>query len=287
MKHGWSIKDPLRTLSKPIQKCDNLLAVTFLRNINNKICCSFNSIHPANTKQYLYNICTTSAQRLRRWSNIVQMIYKYVLCLLGNRLNVNEYLHISTHDLIWIYKWTKWHRKELVNPTWLLRLRKPLCPELSVPRPAMETISVVLPHHYKYNYQHKNAIILLLRHAVQRLVLQYYGLMELYLLVFLGQVRPFQDATHTTRSPKAELLSWDSCYTLFNNNTPLRDQNLSYLVRTLFYAQNRSNSVYHGLLEHLVRTIWINSYLFFTSCVEMPPDVSHCLARQRSYGEVG
>ena len=28
---------------------------------------------PANTN-HLYNICTTSAQRLRRWSNIVQML---------------------------------------------------------------------------------------------------------------------------------------------------------------------------------------------------------------------
>ena len=28
-----------------------------------------------NTKQ-LYNICTTAAQRLRRWSNVVQMLYK-------------------------------------------------------------------------------------------------------------------------------------------------------------------------------------------------------------------
>ena len=27
-------------------------------------------------KRHLYNICTTSAQRLRRWSNIVQMLYK-------------------------------------------------------------------------------------------------------------------------------------------------------------------------------------------------------------------
>ena len=32
--------------------------------------------YPANTK-HLYNICTTSAQRLRRWSNLVQMLYKY------------------------------------------------------------------------------------------------------------------------------------------------------------------------------------------------------------------
>ena len=30
---------------------------------------------PANTK-HLYNIYTTSAQRLRRWSNIVKMVYK-------------------------------------------------------------------------------------------------------------------------------------------------------------------------------------------------------------------
>ena len=26
--------------------------------------------------KHLYNICKTSAQRLRRWSNIVQMLYK-------------------------------------------------------------------------------------------------------------------------------------------------------------------------------------------------------------------
>ena len=31
---------------------------------------------PANTK-YVYIICTTSAQRLRRWSNIVQMVYNW------------------------------------------------------------------------------------------------------------------------------------------------------------------------------------------------------------------
>ena len=28
------------------------------------------------THWYAYNICTTSAQRLRRWANIVQMLYK-------------------------------------------------------------------------------------------------------------------------------------------------------------------------------------------------------------------
>ena len=30
---------------------------------------------PANTK-HLYNICTAAAQRLRRWSTIIQMLYK-------------------------------------------------------------------------------------------------------------------------------------------------------------------------------------------------------------------
>ena len=33
-------------------------------------------IIPANTK-HLYNICTMSAQRLGRWSNIVHLLYKY------------------------------------------------------------------------------------------------------------------------------------------------------------------------------------------------------------------
>ena len=40
---------------------------------------------PANTK-HLYNICTTSSQRLRRWADVVQMLYKCftnVLCLPG------------------------------------------------------------------------------------------------------------------------------------------------------------------------------------------------------------
>ena len=37
---------------------------------------SVHHLHPANTK-HLDNICTTSVQRLRRWSNIVQMLYKY------------------------------------------------------------------------------------------------------------------------------------------------------------------------------------------------------------------
>ena len=31
---------------------------------------------PAMCAKHWYTICTTSAQRLRRWSNIVQMVYK-------------------------------------------------------------------------------------------------------------------------------------------------------------------------------------------------------------------
>ena len=34
-----------------------------------------NCTYPANTK-HLYNICTSLDQRLRRWSNDVQMLYK-------------------------------------------------------------------------------------------------------------------------------------------------------------------------------------------------------------------
>ena len=37
---------------------------------------------PENIKQ-LYNICTTAAQRRRRWSNIGQMVYTNVCYLLG------------------------------------------------------------------------------------------------------------------------------------------------------------------------------------------------------------
>ena len=40
--------------------------------------------NPANTK-YLYNIRTTPAQRFRRWSSIVQMLYKCFV-FAGNRV---------------------------------------------------------------------------------------------------------------------------------------------------------------------------------------------------------
>ena len=38
-------------------------------------CTWYTQCSPVNTK-HLYNICTTTAQRLRRWTNIVQMLYK-------------------------------------------------------------------------------------------------------------------------------------------------------------------------------------------------------------------
>ena len=34
---------------------------------------------PTNIK-HLYDICTTSTQRIRRWSNIVHMLFKYLVC---------------------------------------------------------------------------------------------------------------------------------------------------------------------------------------------------------------
>ena len=47
-----------------------------------------------------YNICTTSAQRLRRWSNIVQMLYKCFVFTAydnvdGNRPTYSTTLHLD------------------------------------------------------------------------------------------------------------------------------------------------------------------------------------------------
>ena len=52
---------------------------------------------PANTK-HLYNISTTSAQRLRRWANIVQMLYKG-LCLLRTFVYPPEVAVGMTNDI--------------------------------------------------------------------------------------------------------------------------------------------------------------------------------------------
>ena len=51
--------------------------------------------NPANTK-HLYNICTTLAQRLRRWSNFVQMLYK---CFVLAGLIVAQMCYNST---VWL-----------------------------------------------------------------------------------------------------------------------------------------------------------------------------------------
>ena len=86
----------------------------YTQNVKPKLYYCWHSIvdnNPTNTK-HLYNIYTMSAKRLRRWSNIVQMLYK-CLCLLGiqNWMNVLCLLGIyylahrirSGHRIIAIY----------------------------------------------------------------------------------------------------------------------------------------------------------------------------------------
>ena len=67
-------------------------------NINNVLICNKGKIYtinkwlfPASTKR-LHNICTTSAQRLRRWSNIVQMLYK---CFVFTGLYITAHNYID------------------------------------------------------------------------------------------------------------------------------------------------------------------------------------------------
>ena len=55
---------------------------------------------PANTK-HLYSIGTMSAQRLRRWSNIVQMLYKcFVFYLLGRPSSVSVGIFINFNQFM-------------------------------------------------------------------------------------------------------------------------------------------------------------------------------------------
>ena len=61
---------------------DNLLALSTI------------STNPAKTT-HLYNIFTTSAQRLRRWSNIVQMLYK---CFVLTGITLREFQQILIHS---------------------------------------------------------------------------------------------------------------------------------------------------------------------------------------------
>ena len=61
---------------------------------------------PANTK-HLHNICTMSAQRLRRWSNIVQLLYK---CFVFAGLCITPVYtcnHCRIHSLIVSYQLLK------------------------------------------------------------------------------------------------------------------------------------------------------------------------------------
>ena len=64
--------------------------------------CNIQSSNPANTK-HLYNISTTTAQRLRRWSNIGQMLYK-CLVFTGNAphgvLCVHRYLVRTISNIV-------------------------------------------------------------------------------------------------------------------------------------------------------------------------------------------
>ena len=60
---------------------------------------------PVNTK-HLYSICTTAAQRLRRWSDIVQMLYKcfvyvYPACRRGDRIISGGGRRLNTSRQIW------------------------------------------------------------------------------------------------------------------------------------------------------------------------------------------
>ena len=75
---------------------------------------------PANTK-HLYNICTTSAQRLRRWTNIVQMLYK-CLCLLGSIPKPIVWVQ-TTHIIlitIPILMWCTWQKYKNIIFDYLL-----------------------------------------------------------------------------------------------------------------------------------------------------------------------
>ena len=57
---------------------------------------------PANIK-YLFNIRTTSAQRLWRWSNIVRMFYGFMFCVYGLRcIFFLNYRTLETYTLVCI-----------------------------------------------------------------------------------------------------------------------------------------------------------------------------------------
>ena len=61
----------------------------------------FTRIASQQTQKYLHNICTTSAQRFRRWPNIVHMLYKcFVFAgFLSNRKHSINVIRILSHRL--------------------------------------------------------------------------------------------------------------------------------------------------------------------------------------------
>ena len=81
--------------SSTVQRKTTITGFVILLNIVSRY-----ELISANTK-HLYNIYTKSAQRLRRWPNIVQMIYKNVLCLLGYHSNplTAKLFNLNFHSL--------------------------------------------------------------------------------------------------------------------------------------------------------------------------------------------
>ena len=68
------------------------------------LCLDWGVVSPVNTK-HLNNICTMLDQRLRRWSNIVQMLYKCFVCWVPNLSTVLTSVirlpyHISKHKTL-------------------------------------------------------------------------------------------------------------------------------------------------------------------------------------------
>ena len=76
-------------------KVETMLDMTpWAASVTPSICWCF----PANAK-HLHSICTTSAQRLRRWSTVVQMLCKCFvfaeLCCYIRRFNFGQYFKVS------------------------------------------------------------------------------------------------------------------------------------------------------------------------------------------------
>ena len=69
----WLFKAAL--ISAIVCQMVQAIAIKVVTLVTRNAFCSHQRAQSANRK-HVYNICTTSAQRLRRWSDIVQMSYK-------------------------------------------------------------------------------------------------------------------------------------------------------------------------------------------------------------------